>query len=276
MSNSDFFVKFWGVRGSLPVPGPQTNEFGGNTSCVEIRCGQHILIIDAGSGIKSLGHILSDAGNQEIDLLFSHTHFDHISGLPFFAPLYNKECTVNIWSGHLEGVMTTEEIIFDFIREPYFPVSPKYFTANVNYRDFSIGDTLTPKPGITVTTAPLNHPNGCCGYRVEWQGKSICYISDTEHREDELDNNILKLISQADIVIYDATYTNVEYPAFKGFGHSTWQEGIRLCEAAGAKQLVLYHHRPRHDDAFLHAIEKEAIATRPGTVVAREGMILHP
>jgi phosphoribosyl 1,2-cyclic phosphodiesterase len=276
MPQNDFFVRFWGARGSLPTPGPKTLEFGGNTSCVEIRCGSHLLIIDAGSGIKNLGHFLADDGHEDIDLLFSHCHFDHISGLPFFAPLYHKGRNINIWSGHLEGIMTTKEMIHELIKEPYFPVSPKYFKANVDYRDFSIGDTLTPKPGITVATGHLNHPNRCCGYRVEWQGKSICYISDTEHREGELDPNILKLIHKADIVIYDATYTDVEYPGFKGFGHSTWQEGIRLCEAAEVGQLALFHHRPRHDDDSLRAVEKEAKAVRAGTIVAREGLVMYP
>jgi len=252
MSNSDFFIKFWGVRGSLPVPGPQTVEFGGNTACVEIRCGPHLLIIDAGSGIKTLGHLLCEQAAQDINLLFSHSHFDHISGLPFFAPLYHKGRTINIWSGHLEGSMTTEQLIAELIREPFFPVSPQQFNADVNYRDFSVGDTLTPKPGITIKTTHLNHPNGCCGYRIEWNGKSICYISDTEHIEGELDQNILKLIDQADIVVYDATYTNDEYSNFKGYGHSTWQEGVRLCEAAGVGQLVLYHHRPRHEIGRAH------------------------
>ncbi len=276
MKKDDFFVRFWGVRGSLPVPGPRTVEFGGNTSCVEIRCGSHILIIDAGSGIKDLGHMLADEGNEDIDLLFSHSHFDHISGLPFFSPLYCRGRKINIWSGHLEGVMTTQQMICDLIREPFFPVSPQHFRANVCYKDFSIGDTLKPKPGVTISTAPLNHPNGCSGFRVEWQGKSICYVSDTEHREEELDSNILKLIHQSDIMIYDATYTNAEYAEFKGFGHSTWQEGVRLCEAAEVALLALYHHRPRHDDDFMRALEKEAIAAHAGTIVAREGMVLSP
>ena len=276
MKDTDFFIKFWGVRGSLPVPGPQTLEVGGNTSCVEVRCGPYILIVDAGSGIKELGHILLDSGDEEIDLLFSHSHFDHISGLPFFAPLYSKERIVNLWSGHLEGIMTTKEIVSDFIREPYFPVSPHQFRADVRYRDFSIGDTLTPKPGICVKTTALNHPNGCCGYRIEWGGKSICYVSDTEHREEELDQNILKLIHGADIVVYDATYTNAEYPQFKGYGHSTWQEGVRLCDSAGVGKLALFHHRPRHDDEIMREIEQEADAARAGTVVAREGMVLRP
>ncbi len=276
MKSNDLFVRFWGARGSLPVPGPETVEFGGNTSCVEIRCGPHLLVIDAGSGIKNLGHALADDGYEEINLLFSHCHFDHISGFPFFEPLYQNGRNINIWSGHLEGVMTTKEMIYELIKEPYFPVTPAYFKANIDYRNFSIGDTLTPKPGITITTGPLNHPDGCCGYRVEWQGKSICYVSDTEHLEGELDQNILKLIDQADIVIYDATYTDVEYPEFKGFGHSTWQEGVRLCEAAEVGQLALFHHRPRHDDKSLRAIENEAKALRAGTIVAREGLVMYP
>jgi phosphoribosyl 1,2-cyclic phosphodiesterase len=190
--------------------------------------------------------------------------------------LFCKGRTINIWSGHLEGTMTTEKMVSELVREPFFPVSPQHFSANVCYKDFSIGDTLTPKPGITISTTHLNHPNGCSGFRVEWQGKSICYVSDTEHREGELDSNILKLIHQADIMIYDATYTNAEYPEFKGFGHSTWQEGVRLSVAADVALLVLYHHRPRHDDDFLQAMEKEAIAAHTGTIVAREGMVLHP
>ncbi len=276
MKNSDFFIKFWGVRGSLPVPGPETLEFGGNTSCVEINCGPHILIIDAGSGIKTLGHLLADESRLEIDLLFSHIHFDHISGLPFFAPLYCKGQKVNIWSARYKNAMNTEEIVRDFVREPYFPVTPHQFNADVSYKDFSIGDILEPKPGITIKTAALNHPNGCCGYRIEWEGKSICYVSDTEHREGEMDQNILKLIHRSDIVVYDATYTNAEYPRFKGYGNSTWQEGVRLCDEAEVGQLVLFHHRPRHNDDFMRAIEKEAIGVRAGTIVAREGMVLRP
>lgn len=276
MKSNDFFIRFWGVRGSLPVPGPKTIEFGGNTSCVEIRCGPHIVIIDAGSGIKKLGELLCDENTAEIDLLLSHSHFDHISALPFFAPLYRKGRTVNIWSGHLKGIMTTEEMVASLIREPFFPVTPQHFSADVHYKDFSIGDHLEPKPGISISTTNLNHPNACCGYRIDWHGKSICYVSDTEHREGKLDDNILKLIHHADIVVYDATYTNADYQEFKGFGHSTWQEGVRLCEAVEVKQLVLFHHRPGNDDETMLAIEKEAIKARAGTVVAREGMVLRP
>jgi len=146
----------------------------------------------------------------------------------------------------------------------------------MTFRDFDFGDTLTPRPGVAVRTAELNHPNGATGYRVEHGGKSICYVTDTEHKKDALDQNILELIEGADIFIYDATYTDDEYPNYEGWGHSTWQEGMRLAEAAGVKTYVIFHHDPGHDDAFMDAVAKAAEAARPGTVVACEGMALIP
>lgn len=276
MPNSDFFVRFWGVRGSTPVPGPGTLEYGGNTSCVEIRCGSHVLIIDAGSGIRILGEYLLEEGVETVDILFSHSHFDHIAGLPFFPMLYLNKYKVDIWSGHLGPDISTKDMVTNIIRSPYFPVSTDYFSSNVIYHDFTIGDTLTPKSDITVKTGRLNHPDGCVGFRVEWRGKSICYISDTEHFADKPDQNILKLIKDSDIMIYDATFTNEEYDEFKGYGHSTWQEGARLCQLADVKQFVLFHHHPNHDDETMAAIEKEARQILPNAVAAREGMILRP
>jgi phosphoribosyl 1,2-cyclic phosphodiesterase len=129
---------------------------------------------------------------------------------------------------------------------------------------------------VRLRTAPLNHPNGATGYRIEYGGQSICYVTDTEHKEGQRDQAIVDLIRDSDIVIYDATYTDDEYPKYRNWGHSTWQEGVRLCDAAGAKRLVIFHHDPSHDDAFMDGIAKAAEAMRPGTVVAREGMVLTP
>jgi phosphoribosyl 1,2-cyclic phosphodiesterase len=129
---------------------------------------------------------------------------------------------------------------------------------------------------VTLRTAPLNHPNRATGYRIEYQGKSICYVTDTEHVPGAPDANVLSLIDGADLVIYDSTYTDEEYPRFKGWGHSTWQEGARLCDAAKAKRLVIFHHDPAHDDAFMDGIAADAERVRPGTVVAREGLTLSP
>lgn len=276
MKSDDFFVRFWGVRGSIPCPGPDYLGFGGNSSCVEIRCGAHVFVLDAGSGIRPLGTALTQEGVRDIDLLFSHCHYDHVSGLPFFDPLFNADSTVRIWAGHLEDGMTCEEMVTDFMKPPFFPVAPDIFTAQVQYRDFRAGDTFDPKKDVTVKTAPLQHPNGAAGYRFEYGGKSICYVTDTEHVPGTPDQEVLKLIDQADIVIYDGMFSDEEHSACVGYGHSTWEEGLRLCDMAQAKRYVIFHHCPSHKDEELEAVEKSADAKRSGSVVAREGMVLRP
>ena len=169
-----------------------------------------------------------------------------------------------------------EQVLVDMMMAPLFPVPPGIFQADVEYKDFKAGDALNPHPGITVKSAPLNHPNQATGYRIEYDGRSICYITDTEHPEAGRDQSILDLIRGADLVIYDSMYSDEEYPKFKGFGHSTWEEGIRLMEAAEAKKFVIFHHDPTHDDDFMDRRAEEAEKRRPGAVVAREGMKLSP
>ncbi|MFQ5954787.1 MAG: MBL fold metallo-hydrolase [Kiloniellales bacterium] len=277
MSDSDqFYVRFWGVRGSIACPGPDMVRYGGNTSCLEVRCGDDLLIFDAGTGLKDLGKRLLADGPMDTDLFLTHTHFDHVCGLPFFAPLFVPENKLRLWAGHLRPTYTLEHVVRDMLIAPLFPVPPDIFRAEVVYKDFDCGERLEPRPGIRIRTAPLNHPNGATGYRIEYGGKSICYLTDTEHYDDEQDQNVLGLIARSDIAIYDATYTDEEYPRYKGWGHSTWQECLRLCEAADVKTAVIFHHDPGHDDAFMDQIAAEAKVMRPGTVVAREGMVLHP
>jgi phosphoribosyl 1,2-cyclic phosphodiesterase len=157
---------------------------------------------------------------------------------------------------------------------PLFPVPPDVFSKKVSYHDFKARETLTPRPGVTLRTAPLNHPNGATGYRLEFDGHTVCYITDTEHEDGKLDENILELIEGADYMIYDCTYTEEEYLQFKGWGHSTWEQGGRLCEAAGVKSLVIFHHDPAHDDLFMDTLAKEATERYPNCIVAREGMVL--
>lgn len=274
--NNDFLVRFWGVRGSLASPGPDTVRYGGNTSCVEMRCGDHLLIFDAGTGLRPLGNSLNGNGPVDADLFFSHTHLDHVVGLPFFAPLFGVENDIRLWAGHLGEKNTLNGVICSLMMAPLFPVPPDFFTSEPHYHDFQGGQTLNPKPGVTIRTAALNHPDGATGYRVEYAGKAVCYVTDTEHKKGELDHNILDLIKGADLLIYDSTYTEEEYPRFAGWGHSTWQEGVRLCDAAGVKTLVAFHHDPGHDDNFMDAVAVAAEAARPGTVVAREGMEIDP
>jgi phosphoribosyl 1,2-cyclic phosphodiesterase len=274
--STTFFVKFWGVRGSIATPGPRTVRYGGNTSCLEIRCGARLLIFDAGTGLRDLGVALGEAGPVDADLYLTHTHFDHICGLPFFAPLYVPGNKIRLAAGHLLPDVHLRNVLMEMMMAPLFPIPPAAFKADVGYRDFKMGETLSPGDGIAIRTAPLNHPNNATGYRIEFAGRSICYVTDTEHEDGKRDARIVELIRGADLVIYDSTYTDDEYPAFRGYGHSTWQEGVRLVEAAGAKTLAIFHHDPSHDDDRMDDIAAAAERMRPGTVVAREGMVLAP
>jgi phosphoribosyl 1,2-cyclic phosphodiesterase len=275
-AESEFLARIWGPRGSIPAPAAGNAEFGSDTACVEVRCGQQVLIFDAGSGLAQLGMKLFAEGATELDLFFSHCHFDHIFGLPFLKPLYKDSVRARFYAGHFQDDMTCRQMVEQFMGPPYFPLTPKYFRAEIEFRDFRPPDVLTPGPGIMVSTFPLNHPNGAVGYRVDFAGRSICYVTDTEHLPGQLDGAILAGISGADILIYDCSYTDEEYSCCVGYGHSTWQEGVKLCEEAGVEQLVLFHHSPGRDDAELRRIEREAQARFKGAVAARTGLTLAP
>lgn len=272
----DFYVRFWGVRGSISCADPSTVRYGGNTSCLEVRCGGRLLILDAGTGIRYLGNALAADGRLDADLLLSHTHFDHVCGLPFFDPIFDPKNSFRLWAGHLLPELTIEQVLRDMMMAPLFPVPLSIMKADLDFKDFRAGDDIEPISGVTVRTALLNHPNGSTAYRIECGGKSICYLTDTEHVVARMDQNVLDLIAGADIAIYDSMYTDEEFAKRGGWGHSTWQEGMRLCDAAGVKQFVVFHHDPDHDDDFLDAIADELSDLRPGSVVAYEGLLLRP
>ncbi len=276
----NFFVRFWGVRGSIACPGPGTAGYGGNTACLEVCCGERMLIFDAGTGIHALGADLTGkrgvGGGFSADLFFSHTHFDHICGIPFFSPAFNPRYELRVWAGHLMPERSIREVLTYLMMDPLFPVPMDTMRAHLDFRDFGAGEVLEPAPGVRLLTVPLNHPNRATGYRIEHQGRSICYVTDTEHVPGEPDRNILRLIDGADIFIYDSTYTDEEFEDHRDWGHSTWREGVRLAEAANVGTLVLFHHDPDHDDAFMDQVANELEAERFGSIVAREGMVLRP
>jgi phosphoribosyl 1,2-cyclic phosphodiesterase len=275
MSPEQLTVRFWGVRGTLPTPGAGTVRYGGNTSCVEIEFGHRHVIFDAGSGIRNLGDRLAgQGGNIEADILFSHCHMDHVCGVPFFAPFYDARHRVRLWAGNLLPKGTLEAAIRSIMSPPLFPIEIEAFKAEVQFRDFHAGEMLDLGGGIIARTGMLNHPGGAVGYRLEWAGKSIAYVTDTEHRPNELDRTVLSLIQDADLMIYDCTYTDEEFPAYAGWGHSTWQQGVRLAEAGNVKRLAVFHHDPDHDDAFMQKVEVEAAKARPGAFVARDGLVM--
>ena len=270
--SSDFSLRFWGVRGSIACSGPRTVRYGGNTSCIEVRCGERLLIFDGGTGLRYLGHTLKSP--VDADLYLTHTHFDHVCGLPFFKPFFDPNNRWRLWAGHLAEGMTLRRVLGEFMMSPLFPVPPQVFRARMEYREFKAGDTLGAGPGIAVRTATLNHPDGATGYRVEFGGRSLCYLTDTEHVPGAPDRNILGLIAGADLVIYDSMYTDAEYDTYVGWGHSTWQEGVRLCREAGVKRLAVFHHDPEHDDDLLDGIAREVEKALPGSFVAKDGLSL--
>ena len=267
-------VRFWGVRGSIACPSPTHMGFGGNTSCVEVRAGQRILILDAGTGVRSLGQHLRREGTREADFLFSHTHWDHVTGFPFFSPAFEPDHAFRVFAGHLRDAGGIREALAGHMQEPMFPVPLDVMRARLAFTDFRAGETLDLGPGLRARTAPLNHPNGATAYRIEYEGRSVCYVTDTEHVPGRPDENVLGLIAGADLVIYDSTYTDTEFPARVGWGHSTWQEGLRLVQRAGARRLVVFHHDPDHDDEVMAGIERDLASESDGHLVAREGQKL--
>jgi phosphoribosyl 1,2-cyclic phosphodiesterase len=239
-----------------------------------MRCGDRLLIFDGGTGLRELGRTLEGGPPIDADIFFSHSHLDHVAGVPFFRPLFQAQNKFRLWAGHLKPEHVLMDVLCQMMAAPLFPIPPAAFDADTEFNDFTAGERLEPQPGISVVTTPLNHPNGATGYRVEYGQRAVAYVTDTEHENGTLDAGILNLIEAADLFIYDSTYTDDEYPGYAGWGHSTWQQGMKLAEAAKVGRFVIFHHDPSHDDAFMDKIAAAADIARPGTVVAREGMLL--
>lgn len=274
MKSDKLELKFWGVRGSIPVSGPEFERYGGNTSCIELKYGDRHLLFDAGTGVREASEALRAAEVDDIDLFFTHSHYDHIIGLPFFEPIYKPNVSVNMWSGHLAGKTTTRDMVDQFMRPPWFPVEPDICRATLGFRDFKPGDVLEPHPGIVIRTAPLIHPGGSVGYRIEWAGRTVALIYDTEHRDGEINEVAVALMKGADLAIYDTTYTEVEMAKYRGFGHSTWQEGVKLAKLAGVERMALFHHAPSRTDDQLDAMQAQAQQSLPGAFAAFDGQTI--
>ncbi len=270
-------VRFWGVRGSIPTPGPSTIAIGGNTSCVEVRAGAHLLVFDGGTGLRLLGDALRPEMPRTIHLFFSHVHWDHIQGFPFFLPAFVKGNVIHMYGG-ANIVGTVETALAGQMETPNFPVHLRDLPASLHFHDLDEGEVVTLEGGVRISNAQGNHPGGVFAYRVEHGGRSVVYATDTEHR-DAVDAKLVALAQGADVVIYDTMYTPEEYegrigPPKKGWGHSHFVAGVELMRAAGAKRYVLFHHDPSQDDAAVLEKERRTRELFPDADVAREGMIL--
>jgi phosphoribosyl 1,2-cyclic phosphodiesterase len=242
---------------------------------VEIRCGEHVLIFDAGTGIRRLGDALAKGSKRtNIELFLSHYHIDHVIGFPFFKPLHMDGYSVSVWGANGDPAADVEKVLRKLISDPLFPVSLVELRAQLTFHNFRPSDILLPRPGVTIHTAPLCHPGGATGYRVDYAGRSVAYLTDTEFPDGVIAPEILALANRTDLIILDCCYTADELALHTGWGHACWEQGVRLANVANAKQLCLFHHDPDHDDVFMDAVAEAVEAARPGTTVAAEGMCI--
>lgn len=253
-------MTFWGVRGTLPVSGPEIDRYGGNTNCVTLEfTRERFFIFDAGTGIKTLGNHLMSLGRKRMEakIFVSHPHWDHINALPFFVPLYVAGNEFEIL-GAKHGDLTMREIISAQMDDVYFPITMKEFAARVYFRD--LREEAFTVDGIKISTMLLSHPGYCLGYRIEYKGRSVCYITDNElflESDERYDARYVKRLTQfiagADALITDCTYTDAEYKTKVGWGHSALGPVVALADAAAVKTLYLYHHDPDQNDAAIDA-----------------------
>ncbi len=267
-------IEFWGVRGTMPVSGRDVQRHGGRTPCASvISAGGDIVIVDAGTGIKALGESLltrRDAGRLSLHILLTHFHLDHVIGLPFFAPLYAGGTGVTFYSPL--APRDTERQLRGIMSGRYFPVD---FGETASTKKFvKAGEDTISIGRLEVSGCPLNHPQGCLGYRITDRTGSIVFATDTEPPDAGLDERLAGFIRGADFFVCDATFTPEEYKTRQGWGHGTWLDGVRLARRAGVRNLLLSHLNPDHTDARVEEMTRAARGEFPRTRTAREGLCL--
>ncbi|MDR2468080.1 MAG: MBL fold metallo-hydrolase [Spirochaetaceae bacterium] len=302
-----FYVRFWGVRGSIACPGSSTLKFGGNTTCLEIRADDRLIIIDMGTGIAALGNYLlsRDSGSAPVnsDIFFSHTHHDHLAGFPMFGPLFLDSTKLRIYGPRMPGNKSIEDVLSTHMSYMYWPVRLNELSASLQFIDLGV-TRLDLGGGLTVSTTLLNHPVICLGYRFEYKGKSIVTSFDTEiywnifeegpvddfFIEDALragaettpieNQRLLDFYEKADILIYDTQYTDEEYTSNRHhWGHSTYKHAIAIAEKVNVKKLVLFHHDPARNDESLTELEKTCETASKSSkgveiIISKEGMVV--
>jgi phosphoribosyl 1,2-cyclic phosphodiesterase len=266
-------IRFWGVRGSIPVPGPSTVRVGGNTPCVEVETEKReVVILDAGTGIRLLGLDVAGRGGRLIAvLLFSHTHWDHIQGLPFFSPARLPHNRLVILGERRMGVHL-EQLLRGQMVDAYLPFTIEDLRADLLIKEVLDGEKIVVGERTTILPRRLLHPGGGFGYRIACGDKAVVYASDVSHPLDGLDPRLVDLARGADLLIHDAHFTPEERLLYTNWGHSSWLEAVRVAQSAGVRRLALFHHAPDHDDDCLEEIERQAQEQFAGAFLAREGV----
>ena len=303
MKNTDFYVRFWGVRGSYPVSKDSTGYYGGNTPCVELQVGCHTIILDAGTGVIGLGRQIVQSRKEtdipiNVTILFSHFHHDHTQGFPFFIPAYIPTASLHIFAPDLYEEPASD-ILTKVMASPTFPISFQGLRARKMIHNLSeteiiqldqhpgdvsvVSDDLDPLLPDSVQIRAMRsfgHPQGVMIYRIDWRNKSIVYATDTEGYLGG-DQRLTDFALGADLLIHDAQYTDDHYlgrlagaPVTQGFGHSTATMACATARSAGVGTLALFHHDPNYDDETISAIETHAQKIFPGAVAAREGLVI--
>jgi len=267
-------IRFWGVRGGVPVPGPDTVRVGGNTPCVEVRTSDgDLIILDAGSGIRPLGLALQREFPKRIicSILISHTHLDHIQGFPFFAPARQRHNRIIIF-GEKRFDERLEQILAGQMRAVYLPFALEDMDADILIKEMRDGETLVIGNHTLVDVCSLEHPGGVFGFRIANRGSVLAYATDVGHGLSGLDQRVVELARSADLLIHDAQFSAEQKAQYWDWGHSSWEDAVHVALAAGVRRLALFHHDMLASDEKLEELERQAQTAFPGAFVAYEGL----
>jgi phosphoribosyl 1,2-cyclic phosphodiesterase len=273
-------LTFWGVRGSVATSGSHVARIGGNTACLELTSGGHRLILDGGTGLRNLGDALLRAGQPvEATLLFSHLHWDHVQGFPFFGPAYHPKSALTLYGPGVDGDRVLREVLARQMEPPHFPVPLSAMKAALDFKAVASGHVFEVGP-FRVSAFEVPHPQGCMGYRVDADGKSFVYMTDVELTPATVTAEVRALIAGADLLVLDAQFTREEYEGVgtmprKGWGHSTNLDAAQIARENDVQRLVLFHHDPAHDDVAVEAMVEGAKQIFEVSEPAREGKQIH-
>ena len=268
----------WGAGGSAPAGRASRSRWGGETVCFEFRAapGASPLIVDLGSGARALGAKLAEEVRNvtgtppDLDVIITHFHFDHVMGMPFFAPFYLPGAEVRLHCGIVRSDEELESLLKSLAGPPWFPVQPLAMGA-ARFHAFDPAEPFE-AAGFRVVPLRLNHPGGCVGVRLETSDGAVCVVGDHEHGEPEIDAALEVAVAGADLMIYDGAYDEATYPPHEGWGHSTWERGVALARAAGVRRTLIHHHLPQLDDDALDARDAEIRDALPSAGLARQDM----